>query len=109
MFNGGYMAKSGPKLRPVDSLKSRSGKWYRTKASPAQKKNAIKTATKYSNAHTDKRSEDNRRRQLMIKQGKLKKGDHKNVARKKGGGWTIQPDHINKSFNGSGRRSRYSA
>ena len=103
------MAKSGPKLRPVDSLKSRSGKWYRTKASPAQKKNAIKTATKYSNAHTDKRSEDNRRRQLMIKQGKLKKGDHKNVARKKGGGWTIQPDHINKSFNGSGRRSRYSA
>ena len=103
------MAKSGPKLRPVDSLKSRSGKWYRTQASPAQKKNAIKTATKYSNAHTDKRSEDNRRRQLMIKQGKLKKGDHKNVARKKGGGWTIQPDHINKSFNGSGKRSKYSA
>ena len=55
------MAKSGPKLRPVSSLKSKSGKWYRTKASPAQKKNAIKTATKYSStpANTKKRSEDN--------------------------------------------------
>ena len=103
------MAKSGPKLRPVSSLKSRSGRWYRTQASPKQVENAKRTASKYSNAHTAKRSEDNKRRQLMIKQGKLKKGDHKNVARKKGGGWTIQPDHINKSFNGSGKRSRYSA
>ena len=105
------MAKSGPKLRPVESLKSRSGKWYRTQASPAQRDNAIKTAINYSSTpeNTKKRSEDNKRRQLMIKQGKLKKGDHKNVARKKGGGWTIQPDHINKSFNGSGKRSKYSA
>ena len=103
------MAKSGPKLRPISSLKSKSGRWYRTKASPAQKKNAIKTASKYSNAHNAKRAEDNKQRQLMIKKGRIKKGDHKNVSRKKGGGWTIQPDHINKSFNGSGKRSRYSA
>ena len=103
------MAKSGPKLRPVSSLKSKSGKWYRTKASPAQKRNAIKTATKYSSAHNEKRAEDNRQRLKMIRQGKIKKGDHKNVSRKKGGGWTVQPDYINKSFNGSGKRSRYSA
>ena len=101
------MAKSGPKLRPVESLKSRSGKWYRTQASPAQKANAIKTATKYSSTpeNTKKRSEDNKMRKKL----KIKKGSHMNASRKKGGGWTIQPDYINKSFNGSGKRSRYSA
>ena len=99
------MAKSGPKLRPVSSLKSRSGRWYRTQASPAQRDNAIKTASKYSNAHTAKRSEDNKMRKKL----KIKKGSHMNASRKKGGGWTVQPDHINKSFNGSGKRSRYSA
>ena len=101
------MAKSGPKLRPVSSLKSKSGKWYRTKASPEQKKNAIKTATKYSStpANTKKRSEDNKWRKKL----KIPKGSHMNASRKKGGGWTVQPDYINKSFNGSGKRSKYSA
>ena len=101
------MAKSGPKLRPVSSLKSKSGKWYRTKASPAQKRNAIKTATEYSStpANTKKRSEDNKMRKKL----KIPKGSHMNASRKKGGGWTVQPDYINKSFNGSGTRSRYSA
>jgi hypothetical protein len=101
------MAKSGPKLRPVSSLKSKSGKWYRTKASPEQKKNAIKTATKYSStpANTKKRSEDNKMRKKL----KIRKGSHMNASRTKSGGWTVQPDHINKSFNGSGKRSRYSA
>ena len=100
------MAKSGPKLRPVSSLKSKSGRWYRTQASPAQKANAIKTATKYSSTpeNTKKRSEDNKmRKKLKITSSWL------NASRKKGGGWTVQPDHINKSFNGSGKRSRYSA
>ena len=99
------MAKSGPKLRPVSSLKSRSGRWYRTQASPAQKDNAIKTATKYSNAHTAKRSEDNKMRKKL----KIKKGSWMNASRKKGGGWTVQRDYINKAANGSGKRSRYSA
>ena len=101
------MAKSGPKLRPVSSLKSKSGKWYRTKASPAQKRNAIATATKYSStpANTKKRSVDNKMRKKL----KIKKGAHMNASRKKGGGWTVQPDYINKSINGSGKRSRYSA
>ncbi len=99
------MAKSGPKLRPVSSLKSKSGKWYRTQASDAQKKNAIATATKYSSAHNKKRAEDNKMRKKL----KIPKGSHMNASRKKGGGWTVQPDYINKSFNGSGKRSRYSA
>ena len=101
------MAKSGPKLRPVSSLKSKSGKWYRTKASPAQKKNAIATATKYSStpANTKKRSEDNKMRKKL----KIPKGSHMNASRTKSGGWTVQPDYINKSFNGSGKRSKYSA
>ena len=99
------MAKSGPRLRPVSSLKSRSGKWYRTQASPAQKKNAIKTATKYSNAHSAKRSEDNKMRKKL----KIRKGSWMNASRTKSGGWTVQRDYINKSFNGSGKRSRYSA
>ena len=99
------MGKSGPRLRPVSSLKSRSGRWYRTQASPAQKKNAIATATKYSNAHSAKRSEDNKMRKKL----KIKKGSWMNASRKKGGGWTVQRDYINKSFNGSGKRSRYSA
>ena len=101
------MAKSGPKLRPVSSLKSKSGKWYRTKASPAQKRNAIKTATKYSStpANTKKRSEDNKMRKKL----KIPKGSHMNASRTKSGGWTVQPDYINKSFNGSGNRSKYSA
>ena len=101
------MAKSGPKLRPVSSLKSKSGKWYRTKASPEQKKNAIATATKYSStpANTKKRSEDNQMRKKL----KIRKGSHMNASRTKSGGWTVQPDYINKSFNGSGKRSRYSA
>ena len=101
------MGKSGPKLRPISSLKSRSGIWYRTKASPAQKENAIKTATKYSStpANTKKRSEDNKMRKKL----KIRKGSHMNASRKKDGGGTVQPDHINKSFNGSGKRSRYSA
>ena len=101
------MGKSGPKLRPVSSLKSKSGKWYRIKASPAQKRNAIKTATKYSStpANTKKRSEDNKMRKKL----KIPKGSHMNASRKKGGGLTVQPDYINKSFNGSGKRSRYSA
>ena len=101
------MAKSGPKLRPVSSLKSKSGKWYRTQASPAQKKNAIATATKYSStpANTKKRSEDNKVRKKL----KIRKGSHMNASRTKSGGWTVQPDYINKSFNGSGKRSRYSA
>jgi len=100
---------SGPRLRPISSLKSRSGRWYRTQASPEQKENAKKTATKYSSAHNKKRAEDNKQRLKMIRLGKIKVGDHQNVSRKKGGGWTIQPDHVNKSFNGSGKRSRYSA
>ena len=101
------MGKSGPKLRPVSSLKSKSGKWYRTQASPTQKRNAIKTATKYSSTpeNTKKRSEDNKARKRL----KIPKGSHMNASRKKGGGWTVQPDYINKSFNGSGKRSRYSA
>ena len=101
------MAKSGPKLRPVSSLKSKSGKWYRTKASPAQKRNAIKTATKYSStpANTKKRSEDNKMRKKL----KIRKGSHMNASRTKSGGWTVQPDYINKAANGSGKRSRYSA
>ena len=101
------MAKSGPKLRPVSSLKSKSGKWYRTQASPAQKKNAIATATKYSStpANTKKRSEDNKMRKKL----KIPNGSHMNASRTKSGGWTVQPDYINKSFNGSGKRSRYSA
>ena len=101
------MGKSGPRLRPVSSLKSKSGKWYRTQASPAQKKNAIKTATKYSStpANTKKRSEDNQMRKKL----KIRKGSHMNASRTKSGGWTVQPDYINKSFNGSGKRSRYSA
>ena len=101
------MAKSGPKLRPVSSLKSKSGKWYRTKASPAQKRNAIKTATKYSStpANTKKRSEDNKMRKKL----KIPTGSHMNASRTKSGGWTVQPDYINKSFNGSGKRSKYSA
>ena len=101
------MGKSGPKLRPVSSLKSKSGKWYRTQASPAQKRNAIKTATKYSStpANTKKRSEDNKMRKKL----KIRKGSHMNASRTKSGGWTVQPDYINKSFNGSGKRSRYSA
>ena len=99
------MGKSGPRLRPVSSLKSRSGRWYRTQASPAQKDNAIKTATKYSNAHTAKRSEDNRMRKKL----KIRKGSWMNASRKKGGGWTVQRDYINKAANGSGKRSRYSA
>ena len=101
------MGKSGPKLRPVESLKSRSGRWYRTQASPAQKANAIKTATKYSStpANTKKRSEDNKMRKLL----KIKQGSWMNASRKKGGGWTVQRDYINKAANGSGKRSRYSA
>ena len=99
------MGKSGPMWRPVSSLKSRSGRWYRTQASPAQKDNAIKTATKYSNAHTAKRSEDNRMRKKL----KIRKGSWMNASRKKGGGWTVQRDYINKAANGSGKRSRYSA
>ena len=101
------MAKSGPKLRPVSSLKSKSGKWYRTQASPAQKKNAIATATRYSStpANTKKRSEDNKMRKKL----KIRKGSHMNASRTKSGGWTVQPDYINKSFNGSGKRSKYSA
>ena len=101
------MGKSGPKLRPVSSLKSKSGKWYRTKASPAQKRNAIKTATKYSStpANTKKRSEDNKMRKKL----KIPKGSHMNASRTKSGGWTVQPDYINKYFNGSGNRSKYSA
>ena len=99
------MGKSGPRLRPVSSLKSRSGKWYRTQASPAQKDNAIKTATKYSNAHSAKRSEDNKMRKKL----KIRKGSWMNASRTKSGGWTVQRDYINKSFNGSGKRSRYSA
>ncbi len=100
------MGKSGPKLRPVSSLKSRSGRWYRTQASPAQRDNAIATATKYSStpANTKKRSEDNKmRKKLKIKSSWM------NASRKKGGGWTVQPDYINKAANGSGKRSRYSA
>ena len=101
------MRKAGPQLRPVSSLKSESGKWYRTKASPAQKRNAIKTATKYSStpANTKKRSEDNQMRKKL----KIRKGSHMNASRTKSGGWTVQPDYINKSFNGSGKRSKYSA
>ena len=101
------MAKSGPKLRPVSSLKSKSGKWYRTQASPEQKKNAIATATKYSStpANTKKRSEDNKMRKKL----KIRKGSWMNASRKKGGGWTVQRDYINKAANGSGKRSRYSA
>ena len=99
------MAKSGPKLRPVSSLKSRSGRWYRTQASPKQIENAKRTASKYSNAHTAKRSEDNKMRKKL----KIKKGSWMNASRKKGGGWTVQRDYINKAANGSGKRSRYSA
>ena len=99
------MAKSGPKLRPVSSLKSKSGKWYRPQASPEQKRNAIATATKYSSAHNAKRSEDNKMRKKL----KIRKGSHMNASRTKSGGWTVQPDYINKSFNGSGKRSTYSA
>jgi len=99
------MGKSGPRLRPVSSLKSRSGLWYRTQASAAQKDNAIKTATKYSSAHNKKRAEDNKMRKLL----KIKKGSWMNASRKKGGGWTVQRDYINKAANGSGKRSRYSA
>ena len=101
------MGKSGPRLRPVSSLKSRSGRWYRTQASPAQKANAIATATKYSStpANTKKRSEDNRMRKKL----KIRKGSWMNASRKKGGGWTVQRDYINKAANGSGKRSRYSA
>ena len=101
------MAKSGPKLRPISSLKSRSGRWYRTQASPAQKANAIATATKYSStpANTKKRSEDNKMRKKL----KIRKGSWMNASRTKSGGWTVQRDYINKSFNGSGKRSRYSA
>ena len=69
------------------------------------KDNAIKTATKYSNAHSAKRSEDNKMRKKL----KIRKGSWMNASRTKSGGWTVQRDYINKSFNGSGKRSRYSA
>ena len=102
--------KPGPKPKPISQLGT-TGKWYRTKATPAQIAKHQKTSDKAGSTKKKikERSADNKARQLMIKKGQLKKGDHKDAARKKGGGFIAQSQKTNRAANGHGKRSRYSA
>ena len=100
------MAKPGPKPKPLSQLKP-TALWYRTKATPEQiaKHHATSHAAGSKPKKIKERSEDNKNRKKLG----LKKGDHRNASRKKGGGFIAQADSINKAANGHGKRSRFSA
>ena len=99
-------AKPGPKPKPLSKLKP-TALWYRTRATPEQvnKHRETSDAAGSTPKKIKERSEDNKNRRKLG----LKKGDHRNAARKKGGGFIAQADSINKAANGHGKRSRFSA
>ena len=99
--------KPGPKPKPISQL-GKTGKWYRTKATPSQIAKHHKTSDKAGSTKKKikERSADNKARTELG----LKIGDYtKDAARKKGGGFIAQSSKKNRQANGHGKRSRYSA